>query len=67
MPRGKGTFRQSDVSRALRAAKAAGLGVVGYEIDTATGKIVVTIGAKPQKETPEVALARWRASRAGKS
>jgi hypothetical protein len=37
------TFRQVDVTRALRAAVAAGLPVAGYTIDK-DGKIVVQIG-----------------------
>jgi hypothetical protein len=47
--RGPLTFRQQDVTRALRAAVAAGLDVKGYEIDKA-GKIVVIIG-KPEEPT----------------
>jgi hypothetical protein len=42
-PRRSTTFRQQDVTRALRAAGAAGLRVAGYEIDPATGRILVTI------------------------
>ena len=40
MARGPCTFRQQDVTRALRAAKAAGLAVDRVEIDRA-GKIVI--------------------------
>jgi hypothetical protein len=35
-------FRQADLTRALRAARGAGLEVSGYEIDPITGKILIT-------------------------
>lgn len=38
-------FKQHDVTRALRAAKAAGLEIGAVEIDPATGKIVIRPGA----------------------
>jgi hypothetical protein len=63
MPRGRGTFRQQDVTRALRAAKAAGLEVVGYEVDPATGAIMVKTGPSQPKVTPETAFDRWMANR----
>jgi len=43
MSRGQSTFRQSDVTRAVKAVVAAGLEVAGVEVDK-TGKIVVLIG-----------------------
>ncbi len=43
MARGPCTFRQQDVTRALRAATAAGLAVDRVEIDR-TGKIVIVTG-----------------------
>jgi len=53
------------VIRALRAAKAAGLEVSGFEIEPVTGKIIVNTGtATPSEETPQAALARWQAKRA---
>jgi hypothetical protein len=60
-------FRQVDVTRALRAAKAAGILVARYEIDE-TGKIVIvsgTPGVGDLIETPamraERKLAEWDA------
>jgi hypothetical protein len=43
MCRGSCAFRQSDVTRAVKAVVAAGLEVAGVEVDK-TGKIVVLIG-----------------------
>lgn len=51
MARGRCTFRQQDVTRALRATVAAGIEVQRVEIDQA-GKIVVVIG-KPQDRQDE--------------
>jgi len=58
MTRRLATFRQLDVTRALRAARAAGLEVSGYEIDPVTGKIIVntSTGAKP---SPASELDKW--------
>jgi hypothetical protein len=41
-------FRQQDVIRALRAARAAGLEISGYEIEP-TGKIAVRVGTLDPK------------------
>jgi hypothetical protein len=61
MSRGPVTFRQADLTRALRAARAAGLEVAGYEIDPVTGKIVVTTRTE---QRPETALDEWMAAHA---
>lgn len=53
-------FRQVDVTRALRAAKAAGIPVARYEID-ADGKIVIVSGGGEvgfSGETPATRAAR---------
>jgi hypothetical protein len=52
MARGLATFRQSDLERALRAAKAIGGEVLRYEIDK-DGKIVVTMGKSNGAEPDE--------------
>jgi hypothetical protein len=46
MTRGPLAFRERDVMRAIRAALKAGLQVVGFEVSTKTGNIVVH--AKPE-------------------
>ncbi len=51
MARGACTFKQQDVTRALRAAVAAGIEVQRYEIDK-DGKIVVVTG-KPHKSADD--------------
>ena len=42
--RAPSTFRQQDVTRALRAAAAAGLRVAGFKLDVHTGKIEIVVG-----------------------
>jgi hypothetical protein len=59
-------FRQHDVTRALRAARAAGLEVTGYEVDPVTGKIIVNTSTEI-KPSPETDFDRWKANRASKA
>lgn len=60
MPRGRVAFRQADLTRALRAARAAGIEVAKFEIDPGTGKIIVsTITACQPVSTAEMALEEW--------
>jgi hypothetical protein len=54
MSRAPSTFRQGDVTRALRAAAAAGLVVHKVEIDRA-GKIVLVMVEEPAIERPPTA------------
>jgi hypothetical protein len=66
MARRPATFRQQDITRALRAARAAGLEVTGYEIEATTGKIIVNT-SKETKPTPVTDLDQWIAERARKT
>ncbi len=52
-PRGPNAFKQHDVTRAIKAAKAAGVDVAGVEIDK-DGKIHVIVG-KPRLSQDDVA------------
>ena len=64
MSRGPQTFRQRDVTRAVRAVTAAGMSVAKVEVDKA-GKIVVIVG-EPNKATSESdsPLDQWMAKHA---
>ena len=55
-------FRQADLQRALRGAKAGGLKVVRVEIDPATGKIVIMSDAEVGHQ-PQSPLEQWKARR----
>jgi hypothetical protein len=55
MARGPTTFRQRDVTAAIKAAAAAGLLVARVEIDK-SGKIVIVTGAQQEQITTQSAL-----------
>jgi len=51
------TFRQQDLVRALKAARAAGVSIVRFEIEN--GKIVVVTGKPEAEQVPD--LDKWMA------
>lgn len=62
MARRANAFRQSDIARALKGARAGGLDVARVEIDP-TGKIVV-VTSRASAETESSSLEKWKANRA---
>jgi hypothetical protein len=58
MTRRPSTFRQQDLTKALRAAASAGLHVAGYKIDPQTGKIEVVTG-KPEAQDSSSVTSPW--------
>jgi len=62
MSRAAATFRQRDVTRALRGVAAAGMQAAQVEIDQ-TGKIVIQLGNAERVE-PSNALDKWMAGHA---
>ena len=63
MARASSTFRQRDVTKALKAASAAGLRITGYKIDPQTGKIEV-VTENPEKQDSSMLLDQWIANHA---
>jgi hypothetical protein len=66
MPRASSSFRQQDVTKALKAAVAAGLRVTGFKVDVNTGKIEVETGEQPAQDSGTQAdldreLEEWQA------
>jgi hypothetical protein len=57
MPRGSCTFRQRDVTKAVKAVAAAGVEVARVEIDR-NGKIIVVTG-KPVETTEDTQRNEW--------
>jgi hypothetical protein len=55
MARAPSIIRQQEVTRALRAAKAAGLIVSAFEVDPQTGKITVSTAATGNVSPPKMA------------
>jgi hypothetical protein len=59
----KAAFRQSDITRAIKAAKAAGMAVARCEISS-DGSIILSDAAAPEPQSP---LAAWKAKRESRS
>jgi hypothetical protein len=57
MPRGKSTFRQRDLTAALKSARIAGIEVKKFEIDE-HGRISITAAGKPTSTDPDEAEAK---------
>jgi hypothetical protein len=58
MPRAPSTFRQQDVTRAVKAVIAAGLRVVGVKV-SAQGNIEVVTGDERAQESPSQGGNEW--------
>jgi len=50
MSRAPSTFRQQDVTRAVKAVAAAGVGIARVEIDKAGKITIIALGAEPPGE-----------------
>ncbi len=61
MPRGPSTFRQADLTRAVRGVRNAGVEVTRAEIGK-DGKIVIIVGGvnDTKERTPDDELELWR-------
>jgi hypothetical protein len=60
MSRGPQSFKQADVTKALKAAEKAGFGVSRCEIDPRTGKIVIIAGTRDAiAETGNLDVNEW--------
>ncbi|MEQ8226502.1 MAG: hypothetical protein RIA64_00315 [Rhodospirillales bacterium] len=55
MSRGPSTFRQSTVTKAIKAAKAAGVDVARIEVDP-DGRVVLTVGKPDDLIKPDVEM-----------
>ena len=67
MARGACTFKQSDVTRAVKGVVAAGVEVMRVEVDT-NGRIVVVAGRPGPIQCVELnALDQWMANHAGET
>ena len=59
MPRRPATFRQADLVRALRAAKAAGVEIASIRIEAITGEILIIVASNTDTANAGNALDVW--------
>jgi hypothetical protein len=59
MARGPSTFKQQDVTRAIRAAQAAGIEIQRIEIEIEPSKIVVVAGKPAEPDMDEATPNEW--------
>lgn len=59
MPRGPSKFRQTDVTRLMRAAEAAGKTAKQLEYDPERGKIVLVIGEPDKSSAGHIEKNEW--------
>lgn len=64
MNMGRFAFTQRDLTRALRAARSAGLVVQGFEVDPLTGRFVVKTNSPEVETKPADEFDQWKASHA---
>jgi len=62
MSRGAATFRQRDLTAAVKGVVAAGCTVMRIEIDPLSGKIVLTVNAAAVTASPATDLDKWRSA-----
>jgi hypothetical protein len=65
MSRAPTRFKQNDVLRVLRAARAAGLDVASVEVDAAGRIVVTTTNSDGAEQKHGTELDKWMARRAG--
>jgi hypothetical protein len=65
MPRAKASFTSVELTRAIKAARSAGLAITMTRIDP-DGSIILShgdLGIVPREATPDDALSKWQAKR----
>lgn len=63
--RGPSHFREADVKRAIKVARAAGLDVVGFKVNPTTGEITILTPKATAGDEARNAVDEWIAEHAG--